>query len=281
LSRLSRTIEDLTESLEGYHFHAAAHRLYDFAWHSLCDWYLEAVKPRLYGSRPESKRVAQKVLAAALGALVRMLHPFIPFITEEIWRHLNGLVPDRGLFTPREAGETIVLAEWPKPDWFPTDDEAEKSMALVTEIIRAVRNIRSKHNLGERKEVSCLITGTDREALNVVRDYEYFICNLGLVDGMKMGSGLQKPRAAAAEVVGPLELYVPLEGLIDLGEEHKRLEARIEKARQALAGVENKLANPNFIERAPDAIVERERRRHGEMLAEVRKLEANLADFSA
>jgi len=281
LSCLSRTIEDLTANLEGYHFHAAAHLLYDFAWHNLCDWYLEAIKPRLYGSRPGSKRVAQKVLAAALGALLRMLHPFIPFITEEIWHHLGELVPDRGIFEPREAGETIVLAEWPQAQWFPRDDEAESSMALVTEIVRAVRNIRSKHNLGGRRAVSCVVTGEDAGALATVAAFEYFIRDLAQVEKMSIAADLEKPSAAAAEVVGPLELYVPLEGLIDLDEERKRLEARIEKVREGLAVVEKKLANPNFVERAPDHIVERERARHEEMVEEIRKLEANLEEFAA
>ena len=283
LSRLSHTIADLTKDLEGYHFHAAAHRLYDFAWHSLCDWCLEAIKPRLYGSRPASKRVAQKVLAAALDALLRMLHPFIPFITEEIWRHLGEIVPDRGLFAPREAGETIVLAEWPKPDWFPRDEEAEAQMPVVAGAIRAVRDIRSKHNLGERTEVDLTSVSASSVELEAIRDNEHLIKELAKVRNLyvfDLGPDFTKPRPSATAVDGPLVHYVSGQA-IDFEQEQKRLKARIEKARQVLAGVEKKLANPNFIDKAPDAIVERERRRHEEMLAEVQKLEANLADFSA
>ncbi len=284
LSRLSHVTEELTRALEGYHFHAAAHLLYDFAWHSLCDWYLEAIKPRLYGSRGESGRVAQKVLAASLDALLRMLQPFVPFITEEIWRHLGELVPDRGLFATRDAGETIVTAEWPQADWFPRDDEAERSMDVVTDVIRAVRNIRSKHGLGEHRQVDLTVAGTASFELTAIRENELLIRDLAKVRHLQVidsGGDLKKPRPAAADVVGLLEVYVPLEGLIDIDEERRRLAARILKAREVLDAIKRKLSNESFIQKAPREIVERERARREDMLSEIHKLEANLKDFDS
>ncbi len=206
----------------------------------------------------------------------------MPFIAEEIWSHLGEVVRDRGLFAPREAEETLVSAAWPMADWFPSDDEAHDSMALVTDIVRAVRNIRSKLNLGERTAVEAIVTGGDGAAgaLDVVRRYEYFIKELGGVSALSAGEGLEKPQGAAAEVVSGLELFVPLEGLIDFEEERKRLEARLEKAVRGLEGVEAKLGNESFVERAPAEVVERERARRDEIAAEVEKIRANLADIS-
>lgn len=279
LSRLSRTVESLTENLEGYHFHAAAHLLYDFAWHSLCDWYLEAVKPRLYGDRPERKRSAQKALAAVLDCLLRMLHPFVPFITEEIYSHLSRAVPDRGLFEPALASETLVNAQWPSPDDYPRDPRAEDDMTLVTDVIRAARNIRSKLNLGERTRINAIVTGADRAPLEIVAQYDHFIKDLAAVETLTVGQALGKPEASAAEVVGPLELFVPLEGLIDHEAERKRLEARIQKAEKSLDAVETKLANPAFVQNAPENIVSRERERLQLLQQEVEKLRANLHDI--
>ncbi len=288
LSRLSRTVEDLTAALEGYHFHAAAHLLYDFAWHSLCDWYLEAIKPRLYGENAGRKRSAQKVLAVAFDGLLRILHPFIPFITEEIWHHLGELVPQRGLFEERPCGEMASLASWPGADWYPRDAGAEDYMPLVMDLVRAVRNIRSKLNLGERRSIDAVVTiradadasPAARRPLEIVSAHEDFIRNLANIEILTVGASIEKPPASAAEVVGRLELFVPLKGLIDNEAEKKRLETRIEKARKGLEAVERKLANPDFLERAPGEIVERERQRHKAMLEEVEKLEANLSDLA-
>ena len=279
LGETSRAIEELTAALEGYHFHAAGHVVYRYAWNSLCDWYLEAIKGRLYGARPADKRVAQKVLASALDALLRMLHPFAPFITEELWQHLNELVPERGVFAARRAEESVVRAAWPKSTWFPRDAEAEGAMPLATDLVRAVRNIRSKLGLGERTEVDAIVTGENAGALEVIRRHEHFIKDLGRVKNLTAGTGLSKPPACASEVVSGLDVYVPLAGLIDVGEEKARLSARIEKVEKGLKGAEAKLSNASFVERAPAEIVERERERRAELAAEVDKLRSNLADL--
>jgi valyl-tRNA synthetase len=280
LSRLSHVVEALTGELEGFHFHAAAHLLYDFTWHNLCDWYLEAVKSRLYGDDAATRRVAQKVLAAVLDAVLRMLHPFVPFITEEIWQHLGERVADRGLFETRKASEMIVRAAWPEMDWFPRDDEAEKAMAVAGDVIRAVRNIRSKLNVGERKPVEVVITGTDAEAIEIVKSREAFITDLALVSSLSVGADLAKPEGSATEVVEGLELFVPLAGLVDFAEERKRLESRLKKVRQGAEAIDRKLSNPNFVDRAPAPVVERERERRRAIFDEIEKLTANLNDLA-
>jgi valyl-tRNA synthetase len=254
--------------------------VYHFAWHSLCDWYLEAIKPRLYGQDPSQKRVAQKVLAASLDALLRMLHPFMPFITEELWAHLGGLVRERGVFAARPAEGSLVKAAWPRPDWFPRDEEAAASMPVVMELVRAVRNIRSKLGLGERAQVDCVVTGGSDDALAMVRRHEHFIKELGGVKDLQAAHGLAKPRPSASEVVSGLDVYVPLAGLIDLAQERERLQARIDKTEKGLASVEAKLSNPSFTQRAPEDVVARERARRDEILSEVEKLRANLSDLA-
>jgi valyl-tRNA synthetase len=280
LHELSKTTAEITEALDGFHFHAAGQIVYHFAWHSLCDWYLEAIKPRLYGARPEDKHIAQQVLATALDGLLRILHPFVPFITEELWSHLGGLVPKRGIAELRDAEALLVRAEWPKPEWYPSDDEAAASMPLVTDLVRAVRNIRSKLGLGERSEVDLVVTGANAAGLETVRRYEYFIKDLGKVKTLEAAPDLAKPHPASSEVVAGLDVFVPLRGLIDLGEERTRLEARIKKTETGLAAIEAKLSNPNFAGRAPADVVSRERARRDEVLAEVEKLRANLADLA-
>jgi valyl-tRNA synthetase len=153
-------------------------------------------------------------------------------------------------------------------------------MALVTDIVRAVRNIRSKLNVGERKAVEVLLTGADEAGLEAVKRHEHFIRELAQVSELTVGPELVKPEGSATEVVGSFEIYVPLSGLIDFEEERKRLEARLAKTRQGAEVIEKKLSNPNFINKAPEPVVNRERKRQRAILEEIEKLTANIRDLS-
>jgi len=315
----SRTIERLTKALEGYHFHAAGEVIYDFAWHSLCDWYLEAIKRRLYGDKPEERRVAQKVLAAVLDSLLRMLAPFVPFIAEEVWHKLGELVPDRGVFAPRPAEETITYAAWPESDWFPRDEDAHRDLPIVWEFIRAVRNIRAKHGLSGHTKVPLTVTtttttpttttslaaspttttppgeaaadtttGTPRtttttpppsKVFDIVVQNEILIRDFAEVEVVRARGDIPKPPSSAVEIVAGTAAYVPLAGLMNYDEERKRLQGRIDRAEKGLKSVEAKLANANFAQRAPADVVAKERARRDELAADLAKLRADLTDI--
>ncbi len=278
LSRAEKALRNVDTQLEGFQFQAGLMTLYDFFWGDLCDWYLEAVKPRL--SDEAEQATAQRVLAFALDRALRMLHPFLPFVTEAVWEGLNGVVPDRGLAGLAEApqSERLIAAAWPARTDVLLDETADGHFAAVQEVVRGVRNIRSKFKVPPTTSVRCFVKA-DITASRVLLEAEGLVRRLASVDALKAGPNMIKPPHSATEVVPGAEVYVPLEGLIDLEAERKRLQERIEKERQFLAGVEKKLANENFTSKAPAEVVQRERRRAEEVREAIAALEKNLAEL--
>ncbi|MFW6163790.1 MAG: class I tRNA ligase family protein, partial [Planctomycetota bacterium] len=285
LSRLNRTAATVTESLDRFNFNDAAMALYDFIWHEVCDWYLEIIKPRVRSTEPEaraSRFAAQGVVTHVLGSAVRLLHPFAPFITEEIWHHLGAAMPRRG---PRpaeatEAAESCIIAPWPQADERWLDDGTEATFAQLQEITRAIRNIRKKYGLADRTpRLNAVLSLADASAQAGIEANQHLICDLAAVDRLDVGVGLDKPPHAAATVLSGMELYVPLEGVIDFEAERERLRGQLEKTRGYLEASDRKLANQQFVAKAPDHVVEKERARNAELRDEIARLEANLAEL--
>jgi valyl-tRNA synthetase len=265
LSRLSRTIAQTRESLERYEFNQAAKGLYDFVWHDFCDWYLEMIKPRLYGKDPAAKAQAQRVLLAVLTDIIKLLHPFIPFITEEIWQRL-----------PQKESESVMIAPYPQahPEWL--DAEAEHTMNELQALITAIRTIRSEMNVPPQKRAKVFIKAENPYVQQLVQDYKIFFTELAQVSDIVVGPTIERPKNAPRMVWEWAEVFVSLEGLLDLDQERKRLRQELAEARAGLEAALRKLDNPDFLERAPDEVIEKEKRKAQEFKEKIDRLEQNL-----
>lgn len=255
LHRLNKTVESVTRLMEQYEFGEAGRVLYHFIWDELCDWYIEMAKIDLYGQDQETKRKTQAVLAYTLDQTMRLLHPFMPFITEEIWQHL-----------PHE-GPSITVAEWPQVrpelDW----PEGDQKLGLIMDVIRAVRNIRAEVNVPLSKAVTLQIKPFGAEEERALKENRLIITRLANPNELMIDQGLKAPDKAMSAVVGGAEVYLPLAGLIDLEQELARLNKEKEKLLKEVARAESKLANPGFVDKAPPHVVQGEK----EKLANYRK----------
>jgi valyl-tRNA synthetase len=254
LHRLNETARDVTRAIDHYDFGETGRLLYNFIWDDLCDWYIEFSKLSLYGQDPEAKKNTQSVLAYVLDRTLRLLHPFMPFITEEIWQHL-----------PHE-GETITLAPWPKEQQTFEAPEAVKEMELLMGIIRSVRNIRAEVNVPMSKKVELLIKPVHSEAKAILDRNEEYLRRFSNTSLLVIDTDLANPDKAMTALVTGAEIYLPLAGLIDLSQEIARLEKELQTLHAEVNRVEKKLANEGFIAKAPAKVIEEEK--------------AKLADYS-
>jgi valyl-tRNA synthetase len=248
LHRFNETARDVTRLMENYDFGETGRLLYNFIWDDLCDWYIEFAKLALYGQDPQLKRSTQSVLAYVLDRTLRLLHPFMPFLTEEIWQHL-----------PHEAGETITLAAWPAYDAAFEANDAVREMNLLMDAIRAVRNIRAEVNVSPGKKVELLIKPTGTAEAEILRRNEAYLRRFCNTSELTLDAGLTPPEKAMTAIVTGAELYLPLAGLIDIEQEIARLEKELAVLNEEVARVEKKLANPNYVAKAPSHVVEQER----------------------
>ncbi|PAD72053.1 valine--tRNA ligase [Paenibacillus campinasensis] len=254
LHRLNETSRDITRLIDAYEFGETGRLLYNFIWDDLCDWYIEFAKLSLYGEDQAAKKKTQSVLVYVLDRTMRLIHPFMPFISEEIWQHL-----------PHE-GETIMLAAWPEYDPALEHAEAVSEMNLLMDVIRAVRNIRAEVNVPMSKKIELQLKPVDEHTYNIIErnaDYIRRFCN---TSDYRSSVSLEAPDKAMTAVVTGAELFLPLAGLIDIAQEIARLEKEIEHLNSEVERVEKKLGNPGFVSKAPAKVIEEER--------------AKLADYS-
>jgi valyl-tRNA synthetase len=268
LTRLSRTIEAVDEDLARYRLNEAITKVYTLFWGDYCDWYLELIKPAPGG------RMSDETIALAVELYERMLellHPFMPFITEELWHQLR----------PRAEGETCMRAAWPRPNRSETDDDAAEAFATIQDMISGIRNIRAQYGVPPGKEIAATIAVGKRQAAmaEVLSEHAPYFSRLARVADLAVGREAQRPAASAAVVVGPHQVFVPLAGMIDLDVERSRLRKEIDQKEQFLAGVDRKLRNQQFLNKAPADVVERERAKAADAGAELRRLRESLADI--
>jgi len=253
LSRLQQVAKEVAESIEGYRFDHAAQALYEFTWNEYCDWYLELTKPVLNSeaSSEAQKRAARHTLVTVLETLLRLLHPLMPFITEEIWQQVKE---PAGV-----EGPTIMLQPWPEPDDSLVNEEAEREMRWVMDFILGIRRIKGEMNISPGKPVPVLlanVSAEDERLLAANRPYLDFLARTESVEILRPG---ETPPEAATALVGEMEVLIPLAGLINKEAELKRLEKEIARLRQEVERAEKKLANPGFVDKAPEAVVNKER----------------------
>ena len=266
LSRFDATVRSVRDSLRRYRFHDAAAGLYEFIWREFCDWYVEMTKLPLYKpSSPDERLAAQGTLVTVLEATLRLLHPFMPFITEEIWQRLPKT----------KAPESIMLAAYPRTQRKAQDAEAEARMMTIVDLITAIRTIRGEMRIGPGVTLTTTVRGTPEHAA-------LFGTERRLIEALARAEltidpNATRPSGSAIAVVGGSEAYVSLAGVVDVAAERQRLEKEIRKTGETIAFLESKLSRPQFVEKAPAEVVERERDRlHAER--QVReKLTASLA----
>jgi valyl-tRNA synthetase len=278
LSRLNRTARDVNASLEKYAFHEAVQSLYHFFWDDFCDWYIELTKVEITAEEASPARdAARSRILTVLEQALRLLHPFMPYITEELWQRLPG-VDERLLHDAyKGASATIMLTSYPQGDAALIDEQAEAEMQAVIDLISRVRNIRSEMNIKPGERVPLLITASDgnlREVFAASRDN---IARLARASDITIGDKPDAPRASARAVLaGGAEVVMPLEGLIDFAQERERLLKEQAKLKAESEKLEKQLGNQQFVERAPAEKVEELRQRVTDIEQRLNALEQNL-----
>jgi len=267
LTRLNETIETVTKLADKYEFGEVGRVLYNFIWDDFCDWYIEMAKLPLYGDEEAAKKTTRSILAYVLDNTMRLLHPFMPFITEEIWQNL-----------PHE-GESITTAAWPTVNEALSDPEASEEMKLLVEIIRSVRNIRAEVNTPLSKKIKLHLKAKDEKVLAALERNEAYITRFCNPDELKMGLDLEAPDKAMTAVVSGVELFLPLEGLINFEEEMARLKKELEKWNKEVERVQKKLSNEGFLKKAPEKIIAEERAKEKDYLEKRSVVEARIKEL--
>ncbi|MCK0473542.1 valine--tRNA ligase [Halalkalibacter sp. APA_J-10(15)] len=247
LTRLQHTIGDVTRLMDAYEFGEVGRILYNFIWDDFCDWYIEMAKLPLYGEDEAAKHTTRSVLAYVLDETMRLLHPMMPFITEEIWQHLP------------HKGKSITVSSWPvkKDEWI--FDEAVKDMDLLKDIIRSVRNTRAELNVPMSKQIELLIHASTDEVMDQLNRGKSYIEKFCNPETLTMAVGLSAPEKSMSQVLTGVELYLPLAGLLDLDAEIARLEKELQKLDKEVERVEKKLNNQGFLAKAPEKVIEEEK----------------------
>ena len=276
LSRLSTVTAEVTAALDQYRYAEVARTLYDFAWDEFCSFYVEMVKNRL--ARDETRTTAQRVLAHTLDTLLRLLHPIIPFVTEEVWQLLAGAAPERGLAEIEPAAESIVIAPWPESDLARQDPEIETQFDRFRVVLAGVRDIRSRQNIPPKTRIQFCVRSSHRDAELLAPLTSYFESMAG-AEAVACGPEVEPPATCAHVHVSGFEIFVDLKGLIDVEAEIARNERELKKLTERIAGKESKLANEKFTDRAPPHVVEKERSDLTQLQKQLASVEAVLKDL--
>jgi len=275
LSRLNVTIERARGAIEGYRFNDFAHHLYQFTWHEFCDWYIEVSKLSLAERGSKTSAKTQRVLHTVLQTILLLLHPLIPFVTEELWASLTGR---ENIEVARAAD--IMVQRYPTRVADMVDAEAERQMTFLTEVVRAIRNLRTEMNVPPAKHIRVMLFGPE-SPLAFVRDHEALLKALARTDPVEYRSQGERPQRAATAVVETTEIYVPLDAAINLDEERGRLKRALAKLEGELDRIQRKLNNENFMAKARQEIVEKEREKAREVEEKMQALEKSLDRIEA
>ncbi|MGD8494451.1 MAG: valine--tRNA ligase [Desulfobacterales bacterium] len=269
LSRLHHVTQKTAEAIDSYRFNDAASAVYNFVWHEFCDWYLEAIKPALYEKEgPEKRATTLSVLWRVMHDTLILLHPFMPFITEEIWHTLPGTQGSimKAVFPADQKDDAAVAAE----------HQAEADMDLLIKLISAIRNIRGEMNISPSKTLAAVVQTQDAKVNDLIEAHQDLIINLAKLHTFEVNQNAARPKSSATAVVGTATLFVPLEGIIDFDLEAQRLDKELNKLAKELATVSKKLANRNFLNKAPQDVVEKVKAKHTRLQEKQQKLEAHL-----
>ena len=261
LSRYNTIVREVTDNLEKFEIGVAAQKLYDFIWSEFCDWYIELVKPRLYGEDAASNLAAQITLVDVLSGTMQLLHPMMPFITEEIYQHLPG------------TEKSIVISKWPEYNEARFSPEQESNMEIVMEAIKSIRNIRAEMNVVPSRKAKVLIITTDEKVKSAIEAGSIYFERLASAsEVLLISQKTQIPEGAVSVVIAGAEIFLPLEELVDMDKEKERLNKEKENLEKEIQRVSGKLSNQGFVGKAPQNVIEEERAKQAkyqEMLEKV------------
>ena len=281
LSRLHGLTANVNRLLENYQYGEAGRQIHDFLWGEYCDWFIEIAKLRLYGDDPEARATVQQVLVYVLERTLRLLHPFMPFVTEEVWQNLMK----RSAISDQRSGdeyqpEALMVARWPEKAGI-EDAKAEAQMGLIMDLVRAIRNARAEYDVRPGRRITALFGAGEHRKL--LMEQRAILSSLAKLDEaqLQIAETVEAPAQAVTLVVGGVTVHLPLAGMVDLEAERARLSKELEQTVQQIARTEKLLANPDFTSKAPAHIVQRERDKLAELQAQRDKLEAQLQSLAS
>ena len=267
LNQLFNSIEKYNKQLDRLHFNEAAKVLYDFVWNDFCDWYIEIAKTRFYSENVESKMITYSTCLKCIRIILPLMHPFTPFITEELWS-----------FFKDKNQPDLIVSMWPNGNC-DFDDDVDGAMIVLQELITSIRAIRSRMNIAPSKNVDLKIKCSKDQSDLISQNKKLFMA-LAKIDSYDYGSSMERPPQSATAVVHGMELYIPLDGLVDLDKEKMQLEKRKIKIEGLLIGIDKKLSNKQFINNAPENVVDGERKKGVNLRDELTKINSNLEILS-
>ncbi len=265
MTRYQKSVKQMSDAMDKFDINGAAKIIYSFIWNDFCDWYLELSKKRMYSDDAEVKGAVLVRSLTIFGGMLKMLHPFMPYISEEIWQLLDE----------RKEGESISVSSFPVYNADLVDESAEKDIIFVQNVVTGIRNIRGEMNIPPSKEIDVFLKS--ESITDVQKDY---IKSLTRVGSITVDMNLEKPKASASVVVKGCDIFVPLEGLIDLDVERGRLQKEIQRLEGLLTGVGKKLSNEKFVNNAPAEVVEKERAKQHDWEASLGKIKDLLEDLN-
>jgi valyl-tRNA synthetase len=269
LSRAHKCMTDVQKNLESFRFNDAASSIYSFFWHEYCDWYLEAIKPRLYGEDEAGRSTCLQVARKIMGVSMRLLHPFIPYITEEVWSYLP------------ERQTDLMVAAWPRPDECRPDEEAEVEMGVVMDVCTAARNIRGELGVPPGRRGELFVRVHDQRIHDVLGNEKNLILELTKTLRLTAGINLQPPKPSGSFVMNECEVFMPLSDLIDVDAERNRITKRLEARESELAQLDDKLSNKSFVNNAPEDVVQRAVEKRDTVKEAIDRFKANLNMLNA
>jgi valyl-tRNA synthetase len=273
VSRLATTANAVTAALESYRFSEVAKLVYEFAWSEFCDWYIEMSKAR------RSDPVCQRVLVGVLDGILRLIHPVMPFVAESLWEYLGQAAPIRGFPTPKPAEDAVCIAAWPSYPADLIDASTETAIARLQEIVRGIRELRSRYQL-EKAPFTLALRCSEAVAAEL-KPLAPFLLSLGGLTAWECGPNVTKPKQAGSFVRTEFEAYIPLQGLIDPAAEAKRLEKQIADVKKQIGAMSGKLNNESYVKNAPAEVVLETRQKVAELEAQVGVLQENLKEMQA
>jgi len=275
IGRLNSVTDICTNSLEKYRFNEAIRTLYEFIWNDFCDWYLEAIKPRLYNTDDKKSRmVAQKVLVDVLNDTLHLLHPFAPFMTEEIWQHLKNMTSQNESM----KSESLMISRWPGRDEARINKKILETMPLLQDIVRAVRNIRRNLNIPNKQKIKVQIEANNEEDVKKLDGHHEFLEKMANLSKLEIGVRSEDYRTNTnlTEVVEVFQIFAFVEDMYDKDKERKKQLEHLNKAESHLGVVQKKLHNESFVKNAPEKIVNAEKDKETELLGQITKIKEAL-----
>lgn len=263
-SKFNKTIKEVNDALDKFEVNAASKIIYSYVWNDFCDWYIELSKTRLYHGSDEVKSAVLTRAISLYEEMLKLVHPFMPFITEEIWQLLDE----------RKDGESISITDYPKFDAKKIDESAENEIEFVQDVVTAIRNIRGEMNIPPSKAINVFLKSS-----KITNAQERYIKSLVKIEDLVVDENLDKPKASASAVVKGCDIFIPLEGLIDVNLERARIEKEISRLLNSYNGVRKKLENENFVSKAPAEVIEREKQKMNDWQKALEKLQSILEDL--